>query len=85
MKKTPLLLTLAASFLMPLIAIHAAAPEKVEANRVAEVSLVSSKSYANPFMEVEVDAVVTRPDGKQLRVPAFWRGGMIGNSATLPS
>ncbi|MCX6974348.1 MAG: DUF5060 domain-containing protein, partial [Verrucomicrobia bacterium] len=48
---------------------------RVEANRVAEVSLVSGKTYANPFMEVEVDAVVTRPDGKQLRVPAFWAGG----------
>jgi hypothetical protein len=26
-------------------------------------------------MELELDAVVTRPDGKQLRVPAFWAGG----------
>jgi hypothetical protein len=68
-------LTLAASLLMPLTAIHAAAPAKVEANQVKEISLVSSKPYANPFMEVELDAVVTRPDGKQLRVPAFWAGG----------
>ena len=74
MKKT-LLLTLLASLLMPLTAIQAALPAKVEANRVAEISLVSSKPYANPFMEIEVDAVVTRPDGKQLRVPAFWAGG----------
>jgi len=51
-------------------------PEKVEANRVKEISLVLAKPYANPFMEVEVDAVVTRPDGKQLRVPAFWNGGI---------
>jgi hypothetical protein len=75
MKKSTLLLTLAASFLLPLTAIHAAVSEKVEANRVKEISLVSSKPYANPFMEVELDAVVTRPDGKQLRVPAFWAGG----------
>jgi len=75
MKKSTLLLTLAALFLMTLTAIHAAAPEKVEANQVKEISLVSSKAYANPFMEVELDAVVTRPDGKQLRVPAFWAGG----------
>lgn len=53
----------------------AAAPEKVEANHVTEISLGSSKPYANPFMEVELDAVVTQPDGKQLRVPAFWAGG----------
>ena len=71
MPKNARFLILVASFLMPLIAIHAAAPEKVEANQVMEVSLVSSKPYANPFMEVEVDAVVTRPDGKQLRAPAF--------------
>ena len=74
MKKSTLLLTLAATFLMPITHSHGAASEKVEANQVKEVSLVSSKPHANPFMEVEVDAVVTRPDGKQLRVPAFWNG-----------
>ena len=52
-----------------------AASQKVEANRVAEISLVSEKTYQNPFMEVELDAIVTQPDGKQLRVPAFWAGG----------
>jgi len=44
---------------------------RVEANCVAEVALVSVKNYVNPFMEVELDAVVTRPDGTQLRVPGF--------------
>ncbi len=48
---------------------------KVEANRVAEVALVSTKNHSNPFMEVELDAVVTRPDGTQVRVPGFWNGG----------
>ena len=47
------------------------AQDKIEANRVQEVSLVSAKSYGNSFLEIELDAVVTRPDGKQLRVPAF--------------
>jgi hypothetical protein len=47
------------------------APEKVEANQVKEISLVSWKTYANPYLQVELDAVVTRPDGKQLRAPAF--------------
>jgi hypothetical protein len=75
MKKSTFLLALAASFLMPLTHSHAAASEKVEANQVKEISLVSSKAYENPFMEVELDAVVTRPDGKELRVPAFWAGG----------
>lgn len=52
-----------------------AAPEIIEAHRMREFSLVSSKPYANPFTEIELDAVVTRPDGKQLRVPAYWAGG----------
>lgn len=53
----------------------AAAVAKVEANCITEVALVSGTAYANPFMEVELDAVVTRPDGTQLRVPGFWAGG----------
>ncbi|UCG07293.1 MAG: DUF4038 domain-containing protein [Desulfobacterales bacterium] len=53
----------------------AAGIEKVQANRVAEVTLKSSKTYDNPFMEVELDAMVTLPDGKQLWVPMFWAGG----------
>lgn len=52
-----------------------AAPDQVEVNQVREIPLVSSQSYANPFLEVELDAIVTRPDGRQLRVPAFWAGG----------
>ena len=38
------------------------ASQKVEANRVVEISLVSEKTYQNPFMEVELDAIVTQPD-----------------------
>ena len=77
-----------ALMLAPLAAIHAAdtdhvrspvggiaASQMVEANRVAEISLVSERIYQNPFTEVDLDAIVTQPDGKQLRVPAFWVGG----------
>ena len=53
---------------------QAAGTEKVQANRVAQVTLKSSRTYNNPFMEVELDAVVTRPDGKELRTPMFWAG-----------
>lgn len=48
---------------------------RVEANRIAEFTLNSSQSYSNPFLELELDALVTRPDGRQLRVPAYWAGG----------
>ncbi len=53
---------------------QAAGTMKVQANRVAQVTLKSSKTYNNPFMEVELDAVVTQPDGKEMRVPMFWAG-----------
>ena len=53
----------------------AEAVQKVEANRVAEVALVSGKTYKNPFVEIELNAVVTQPDGNKLRVPMFWAGG----------
>ena len=46
-----------------------------EANRMAEVSFESAKDYADPFNHVILDAVFTTPDGRQLRVPAFWAGG----------
>jgi len=54
---------------------RAAESLKVEANRVGQLVLVSEKTYQNPFVEVELDAVVTKPDGSQLRVPMFWAGG----------
>lgn len=61
--------------LSPPTSLHAEEVARSEANRVAEVALVSTKAHANAFMEVELDAVVTRPDGRQLRVPGFWAGG----------
>jgi len=48
---------------------------QAEANCVAEVVLVSGKTYKNPFIEVELDSIITGPDGAQLQVPMFWAGG----------
>jgi len=42
---------------------------------VKQWSFVSRKAYANPFADVEVDAIVTGPAGATWRVPAFWAGG----------
>ena len=44
------------------------------AGMATEWSYTSGKSYADPFNEVEVDAVVTTPSGKEERVPAYWAG-----------
>jgi hypothetical protein len=49
--------------------------QRVESNCVTEIALVSGKTYGNPFIEVELDALITGPDGVQMRVPAFWAGG----------
>ncbi len=52
-----------------------AAAVTIEANRMAEVSLESAKSYTDPFNQVILDVVFTTPDKHVLRVPAFWAGG----------
>jgi len=44
-------------------------------NCAAEWAFETAKAYADPFNEVELDMVVTDPDGEELRVPAFWAGG----------
>lgn len=41
---------------------------------MSEWSFTSGKAYADPFHDVELDVVITGPDGKNHRVPAFWAG-----------
>lgn len=52
-----------------------AASATTEANRPAEIGFESTKDYADPFNHVTLDVVFTTPDGRLLRVPAFWAGG----------
>ena len=65
--------------LFPLLASSAtalhAATATTEANRPVELSFTSAKDYDDPFNQVTLDAIFTRPDGRRLRVPAFWAGG----------
>src|SRR5271167_2254071 len=52
------------------------AQERVAAsNEPTEWSYTSGKQYADPFNQVDVDAVITLPSGQQERTPAFWAGG----------
>ncbi len=44
-------------------------------NRVNELTFTSTKTYVDPFNEVELNMIVTAPDGTRQRVPAFWAGG----------
>jgi len=44
-------------------------------NHPVEWAYTSTKAYADPFNEVELDVIFTDPEGRQSRVPAFWAGG----------
>lgn len=46
-------------------------------NCMTEWSYASTKTYAEPANEVELDVVFVGPDGKEKRVPAFWAGGNV--------
>lgn len=52
----------------------AAEPPAGAQQRMAEWTIESRKTYADPFNDVDVDVVFSK-DGKTWRVPAFWRGG----------
>jgi len=54
--------------------LSAAEALRVRQNEVAEWRGQFSRTYANPFNEVTLDALVTLADGSELRVPAFWAG-----------
>src|SRR5260370_7941946 len=52
------------------------AQERVAASgQPTEWSYTSGKQYADPFNQVDVDAIITLPSGQQERTPAFWAGG----------
>src|SRR5688572_18577818 len=42
--------------------------------RMAEWTIESRKSYADPFNDIDIDVIFSK-DGQSWRVPAFWRGG----------
>ena len=42
------------------------------AREMTEWIFVSAKPYKDPFNEIELDAIIRDPRGKERRVPAFW-------------
>src|SRR6476659_9942426 len=42
---------------------------------VQEWGFTSGKAYADPFNQVELDAIFTDPQGQEHRMPTFWAGG----------
>src|SRR6266850_4864421 len=50
---------------------------RTEANVPLELTLAAGRTYADPFNDVTLDAVFIDPQGRELRVPAFWAGGNL--------
>ena len=50
---------------------------KTEANKMVEITLTSTHTYADPFNEVTLDAVFIDPNGRELKVPSFWAGANV--------
>ncbi|MBR6765329.1 MAG: DUF4038 domain-containing protein [Clostridia bacterium] len=46
---------------------------KAEVWSPVEITLESTKEYANPYSDVEVDAVFTHSDGTSIKLPGFWK------------
>jgi Protein of unknown function (DUF4038)/Domain of unknown function (DUF5060) len=48
---------------------------RTQANRMVEIAFTASGDYPDPFHEVTVEALFETPQGRTLKVPAFWAGG----------
>src|SRR6476620_3026962 len=48
---------------------------ETKANVMVEVQFEAHASHDDPFNTVSVDVVFADPNGKELKVPAFWAGG----------
>ena len=48
---------------------------RTQANVMVEITFTASQDYRDAFHEVTLDAVFETPQGRTLKVPAFWAGG----------
>ena len=48
---------------------------RTEANVMVEIAFTASQDYRDAFHEVTLDALFETPQGRTLKVPAFWAGG----------
>src|SRR5262245_24726487 len=47
---------------------------QTQANVMAELTFTATQTYGDPFNDVTLDVVFSDPQGRELRVPAFWAG-----------
>ena len=48
---------------------------EVKVFKRCEIVLSSTKTYENPFLDTEIDAVFTHESGRKITLPGFWNGG----------
>jgi hypothetical protein len=63
-----------AALLLRWHSVTAGTPQPEIQERMVEWTIESTKRYADPFNDVEVDVIFAK-DGQSWRVPTFWRGG----------
>src|SRR5438067_8747272 len=51
---------------------------------VSEWTFNSGKHYDDPFNQIDLDLLITGPDGAQVRVPAFWSGALEWRARFAP-
>ncbi|MBP3961657.1 DUF4038 domain-containing protein [Paenibacillus lignilyticus] len=62
-----------------------AADYTVQKWQTVEISLTSSKTYTNPFQDVDVTATFSGPGGVTITRPAFWNGGAVWKVRFAPT
>jgi hypothetical protein len=75
----------ASLLLLPVLALPGPAPRAADVAtwNVFEASFETARRYANPFIDVEVNVVFTRGEGRWV-VPAFWAGGNTWKARFAP-
>ena len=65
---------------------HALEPTEYGIERcITEWAFHSPRAYADPFNDVELDAIFTDPQGKEQRVPTFWAGENVWRVLASPA
>ncbi|WP_162309401.1 apiosidase-like domain-containing protein [Cohnella abietis] len=81
-----LLIVFAAWCILTLLPSNAhAADYTVKQWQTVEITLESSKTYADPFNNVDVTATFTGPGGLTITRPAFWNGGAVWKIRFAPT
>ena len=77
MRKPIFVILLLAFILGGVSTCFAAKPFHTEANVMVEIPFQADRPHADPFNSVTLDVIFIDPQGRELRVPAFWAGANV--------